>query len=141
MKTLLGDHSEEKENMQQRWHVRRSYLRNLQQSCALKNTEWEDRKKSGAEELAALDKARDFVYGSEFDYIGFKNERDAVSPRAVRQGFTKTLEQNVKDWRDKVTEAKIECLFGAELTLRKMQELEQILRGKRDDIDYKVTVH
>ena len=65
-----------------------------------------------------VDKARDKVYGCEFDYLGFVDERRAVSPRAIRQGFTDALEENVDDWRRRVTQSKVECLFEHELELR-----------------------
>ena len=72
-----------------------------------------------------LDKARDEVYGSEFDYLGFVNERRAVSPRAIKQGFTDALDKNIEDWRQRVTDAKVDCIFGKELTLRRTQEEER----------------
>jgi len=72
-----------------------------------------------------LDKARDEVYGCEFDYLGFVNERRAVSPRAIRQGFTDALDDNVADWRQRVTDAKVRCIFDIELGLRRVQEEER----------------
>ncbi len=73
-----------------------------------------------------LDKARDQVYGCEFDYLGFVNERRAVSPRAIRQGFTDALDENVADWRQRVTDAKVRCVFEVELGLRRIQEEERV---------------
>ena len=69
-----------------------------------------------------LDHARDDVYGVEYDFVGFKNERQAVSPRAVRQGFTDALDANVKDYRDKVTWTKHDCIFKTEFELRELEE-------------------
>ncbi len=69
-----------------------------------------------------LDHARDDVYGVEYDFVGFRNERQAVSPRAVRQGFTDALDANVNDYRDKVTTAKHDCIFKTELALRELEE-------------------
>jgi hypothetical protein len=84
-----------------------------------------------------VDKARDKVYGCEFDYLGFVDERRAVSPRAIRQGFTDALEENVDDWRKRVTQSKVECLFEHELELRKIQEGQLKEQTKLDDIEYR----
>ena len=84
-----------------------------------------------------VDKARDKVYGCEFDYLGFVDERRAVSPRAIRQGFTDALEENVDDWRRRVTQSKVECLFEHELELRKIQEGRLKEQTKLDDIEYR----
>ena len=84
-----------------------------------------------------LDKSRDNVYGCEFDYLGFVDERRAVSPRAIRQGFTDALEENVDDWRRRVTRAKVECLFDHELTLRKVQEEQLKETTKLENIEYR----
>ena len=83
-----------------------------------------------------VDKARDKVYGCEFDYLGFVDERRAVSPRAIRQGFTDALEENVDDWRRRVTQSKVECLFEHELELRKIQEGRLKEQTKLDDIEW-----
>ena len=86
-----------------------------------------------------LDKARDNVYGCEFDYLGFVDERRAVSPRAIRQGFTDALDENVEDWRNRVTRAKVECLFEAELELRTVEENKLKQATKLYNIEYRFT--
>ena len=45
-----------------------------------------------------------------------------MSPRAVRQGFTDALDQNVKDYREKVTATKHDCIFETEMALRELEE-------------------
>ena len=62
------------------------------------------------------------MYGVEYDFVGFRNERQAVSPRAVRQGFTDALDQNVKEYREKVTATKHDCIFETEMALRELEE-------------------
>jgi hypothetical protein len=47
------------------------------------------------------------------------------------------LEDNVEDWRKRVTRAKVMCLFDSELTLRKIQEEELKEKTKLEDIEYK----
>ena len=74
-------------------------------------------------------------YGCEFDYLGFLDERRAVSPRAIRQGFTDALDDNVHDWRKRVTRAKVECLFEAELTLRQTEEARKREMDKQEKIE------
>eukprot|EP00505_MAST-04D_sp_SCG-Rhode-Island_P001492 Stramenopile-MAST_4_protein_1492 len=87
-----------------------------------------------------LDKARDEVYGVEYDYIGFRNERQAVSPRAVRQGFTDALDANVEEFRDKVTEVKHECIFHVEFNLRKLEDEIKAVTTKYRAANEKVRV-
>ena len=76
-----------------------------------KNLEKGDFEKRLTRARQDLDHARDDVYGVEYDFVGFRNERQAVSPRAVRQGFTDALDQNVKEYREKVTATKHDCIF------------------------------
>lgn len=87
-----------------------------------KNLEKGDYEKRLIRARQDLDHARDDVYGVEYDFVGFRNERQAVSPRAVRQGFTDALDQNVKEFREKVTATKHDCIFSTEMALRELEE-------------------
>lgn len=85
-----------------------------------------------------LDHARDDVYGVEYDFIGFRNERQAVSPRAVRQGFTDALDANVRDYREKVTEIKHKCVFQVEMALRTLEDEARRVKTTYRDLSEKV---
>ncbi|GMH72347.1 hypothetical protein TL16_g05891 [Triparma laevis f. inornata] len=71
------------------------------------------------------EKVRDmfaYVEEQEFNYTELIKQRDAVSPRAIEQGWVEELNVNIRDHRNWITKYKLECLFDTGLEQRGVEE-------------------
>lgn len=63
-----------------------------------------------------------YVEEQEFNYMELIRQRDAVSPRAIEQGWVEELSGNIRDHRNWITKYKLECLFDTGLEQRGVEE-------------------
>jgi len=63
-----------------------------------------------------------YVEEQEFAYLELVRQRDAVSPRAIEQGWVEELNTNIRDHRTWITKYKLECLFDTGLEQRGVEE-------------------
>ncbi|GMH99477.1 hypothetical protein TrVE_jg3868 [Triparma verrucosa] len=63
-----------------------------------------------------------YVEEQEFNYSELIKQRDAVSPRAIEQGWVEELNVNIRDHRNWITKYKLECLFDTGLEQRGVEE-------------------
>jgi len=63
-----------------------------------------------------------YVEEQEFAYMELVRQRDAVSPRAIEQGWVEELNENIRDHRNWITKYKLECLFDSGLEQRGVEE-------------------
>jgi hypothetical protein len=60
---------------------------------------------------AALQVQEQVVYGLENDLSELIHQRETLSPRAIEQGFDEELDRNIAEYRIKLTQGKMHCLF------------------------------
>lgn len=66
------------------------------------------------------------VYQTEFDYLAFFRERTCLSPRAMAQGFVENINENIKIYREKVTEKKLNLLFDISRETRRLEDMHEL---------------
>lgn len=59
----------------------------------------------------ALQAQERVVYGMENDLSELIHQRQTLSPRAIEQGFDEELDKNIAEYRIKLTQSKLHCLF------------------------------
>jgi hypothetical protein len=75
--------------------------------------------------------AREQIRVLEFDFLALQKERRLVSPRAVEQGWALELDKYVLQYRSRVTNAKLDYLFGPNLELSRIRERKEALEAQQ----------
>ncbi len=111
-----------------------------------------------------MGRKRDTVFQSEFDYVNLQRERtmgeflfeaterntkrwgetqnslferlNSVSPRAISQGWVDELDEDIKKFREQVTNDKIELLFEIQAPLRRYEEENKRRKQQIDEAEW-----